>query len=163
MIVAEAAGRDPAAYAALVTLAEQLGAPVIGGINIVVHEFPDRSQALARRRRVCRAGGGGSGAAGRAARAPWYPAHRRPTKGAIVAIHDNPHKTHMVYQNLHADHYLEGDIASALTMLSAALPKGGDAAHAARRDRWHQAHDAYVATRARRTGGGACAARASTR
>ncbi|HEY7990080.1 MAG TPA: thiamine pyrophosphate-dependent enzyme [Stellaceae bacterium] len=147
VIVAEAAGRDSAAYAALVTLAEQLGAPVIGGINMWFTNFPTDHKLWL--------GAGEYGALPEAdlvllvgPRAPWYPAYRRPTKGPIVAIHDNPHKTHMVYQNLHADHYLEGDIASALNMLSAALPKGGDAAHAARRDRWHQAHEAYVATRA---------------
>ena len=54
------------------------------------------------------------------ARAPWYPPRRRPTRGKIVAIHDHPLKEHMVYQNLHADFYLEGDIAESLTLLSAA-------------------------------------------
>jgi len=45
---------------------------------------------------------------------------RRPTSGKIVAIHDHPLKEHMVYQNLHADCYLEGDIAESLTLLIAA-------------------------------------------
>jgi thiamine pyrophosphate-dependent acetolactate synthase large subunit-like protein len=143
VIVAETSGRDPAAYAALVALAEQLAAPVIGGINIAFANFPTDHKlwlgsgeygALAASDLVLLVGG----------RAPWYPAYRRPTAGAIVAIHDNPHKTHMVYQNLHADHYLEGDIATSLALLTASLPKSGDTARGAR---WGKAHTAYLATR----------------
>jgi acetolactate synthase I/II/III large subunit len=143
VIVAENSGRDPAAFAALVTLAEQLAAPVIGGINIAFANFPTdhplwlgsgEYAALAEADLVLLVGG----------RAPWYPAHRRPTAGTIVAIHDNPHKTHMAYQNLHADHYLEGDMATSLSLLAASLPKSGDTARLAR---WHKAHEAYLATR----------------
>jgi acetolactate synthase I/II/III large subunit len=143
VIVAENSGRDPIAYAALVTLAEQLAAPAIGGINIAFANFPTDHKlwlgsgeyaALAESDLVLLVGG----------RAPWYPPHRRPTAGTIVAIHDNPHKTHMVYQNLHADHYLEGDMATSLSLLAASLPKTGDAARLAR---WHHAHEAYLATR----------------
>jgi acetolactate synthase-1/2/3 large subunit len=66
-----------------------------------------------------------------------------------VSIHDTPLKTHMVYQTLHADHYLEGDIATALRLLTAAVrPGAADAAAiAARRRRWTQAHEAYLAQR----------------
>ncbi len=143
VIVAETAGRDPAAFAALVALAEQGIIPVIGGINASFANFPTNHplwlgigeyDAVSESDLVLLVGG----------RAPWYPPHRRPTKGAIVAIHDNPLKTHMVYQNLHADHYLEGDIAASLTLLAAALPKADDAA---RRQRWLRAHQTYLATR----------------
>jgi acetolactate synthase I/II/III large subunit len=148
MIVAETAGRDPAAYAALVALADQFAIPVIGGINMSFTNFPTDHPlwlgageygALADADLVLLVGG----------RAPWYPARIRPTAGTIVAIHDNPHKAHMVYQNLHADHYLEGDIAASLNLLAASVPpnhKDADAI-AARRQRWRRAHDAYLATR----------------
>lgn len=143
VIVAEASGRDPAAFAALVTLAERGAIPVIGGINSWFTNFPSDHNlwlgigeygALAEADLVLLVGG----------RAPWYPPQRRPTEGTIVAIHDNPLKTHMVYQNLHADHYLEGDIAAALDLLAASLPREPDPA---RRQHWQRAHEAYVATR----------------
>ena len=73
---------------------------------------------------------------------------------AIVAIHDNPLKTHMVYQNLHADHYLEGDIAASLSLLAAAVPASSDTA---RRQHWSREHDLYLATR-RAEGSGDCRA-----
>jgi acetolactate synthase-1/2/3 large subunit len=80
-------------------------------------------------------------------RAPWYPARQRPTAGKIVAIADNPLKNHMVYQNLHADLYLEGDIASALELIIAAVKSGKIDAGAidARRRRWTREHETYVA------------------
>ncbi len=143
VIVAEASGRDPAAFMALVALAERGAIPVIGGINSWFANFPTDHPlwlgigeygALAEADLVLLVGG----------RAPWYPPHRRPTAGTIVAIHDNPIKAHMVYQNLHADHYLEGDIATSLNLLTAAMPTAADAA---RRQRWQRAHESYLATR----------------
>jgi thiamine pyrophosphate-dependent acetolactate synthase large subunit-like protein len=146
VIVAETSGRDAAAFAALVALADLLAIPVIGGNNIAFANFPTdhplwlgagEYAALETADLVLLVGG----------RAPWYPAHRRPTAGKIVAIHDNPLKAHMVYQNLHADHYLEGDIATSLKLLAAAAkPSAADAkAVAARRQRWTRAHEAHVA------------------
>ena len=64
-------------------------------------------------------------------RAPWYPAHRRPTAGKIVQVHENPHKGHMIYQNLHADFYLEGDVA----ILARATRQGREGVEARRADR----------------------------
>ena len=80
-------------------------------------------------------------------RAPWYPPRQRPTRGKIVAIHDHPLKEHMIYQNLHADVYLEGAIAEALTLLTAAAKssKLDTAAIEARRQRWTREHQDYVA------------------
>ncbi|TMJ91174.1 MAG: hypothetical protein E6G76_03810 [Alphaproteobacteria bacterium] len=64
-----------------------------------------------------------------------------------MAIHDHPLKEHMVYQNLHADVYLEGDIAEALTLLTAAAKssKLDAVAIEARRQRWTREHQDYVA------------------
>jgi acetolactate synthase-1/2/3 large subunit len=77
------------------------------------------------------------------ARGPFNPPSKRPGVGHIVAISENPLKTHMGYQVLHADHYLEGDIAASLNLLrEAAAPGPGDQAKIeARRARWRHAHN----------------------
>ena len=51
-------------------------------------------------------------------RAPWYPASASPVNGTVVVIDENPIKEFMVYQDLGADHYLEGDIALSLESVS---------------------------------------------
>ena len=59
-------------------------------------------------------------------RAPWYPASASPENGTVVVIDENPIKEFMVYQNLGADHYLEGDVALSLELLDEAVKaKGG--------------------------------------
>src|SRR5260370_17906805 len=80
------------------------------------------------------------------ARGPWYPPRRRPTSGKIVAVHDNPLKEQVVYERLHADYYLEGDIAESPTLLIAATKSAKiDAATvSARRQRWTREHENYV-------------------
>ncbi len=146
VIVTETSGRDPKAFAALVELADLLAIAVINGRGNAYANFPTdhplylgmaRYKALDDADLVLLVGG----------RAPWYPARRRPTNGKIVAIHDNPLKGHMVYQNLHADIYLEGDPAESLTLLVAAMKsaKIDGAAVSARRQRWTREHEAYVA------------------
>lgn len=77
------------------------------------------------------------------ARGPFNPPSKRPGVGDIVVISENPLKTHMGYQVLHADHYLEGDVAASLNMLrEAAKPGAADQANiAARRERWRHAHN----------------------
>ena len=117
VIVTETAGRDPEAFPALVELADLLAIPVINGRASAYANFPTDHPlylGMANYKPVDDADlvllvGG---------RAPWYPARRRPTSGKIVAIHDNPLKGHMVYQNLHADLYLEGGMAESLSCSS---------------------------------------------
>ncbi|HEY6702652.1 MAG TPA: thiamine pyrophosphate-dependent enzyme [Xanthobacteraceae bacterium] len=146
IIVTETAGRDPEAFSALVELADLLAIPVTNGRVNAYTNFPTdhplylglgNYKAVADADLVLLVGG----------RAPWYPARRRPTTGKIVAIHDNPLKGHMVYQNLHADIYLEGGIAEALKLLVAAVKSGKIDAEAvkARRQRVAREHDSYVA------------------
>jgi acetolactate synthase-1/2/3 large subunit len=78
-------------------------------------------------------------------RAPWYPAHRRPTAGKIIAIDENPLKGDMVYQNLHVDLYLEGNTAQTLKLLTAAIgPRDETNAVRERRQRWTREHQNYV-------------------
>ena len=146
IIVTETAGRDPNAFSALVELAELLAIPVIDGRSNAYANFPTdhplylgmgNYQPLDGADLVLLVGG----------RAPWYPPRQRPTGGKIVAIHDNPLKGHMIYQNLHADIYLEGDIAESLKLLIGAVKSGKiDAATlSVQRQRWTREHDNHVA------------------
>jgi acetolactate synthase I/II/III large subunit len=146
IIVTETAGRDPQAFSTLVELADLLAIPVTNGRVNAYANFPTdhplylglgNYKAVADADLVLLVGG----------RAPWYPARRRPTTGKIVAIHDNPLKGHMVYQNLHADLYLEGGIAESLKLLIAAVNAGKIDAEAvkARRQRVAREHDSCVA------------------
>jgi acetolactate synthase I/II/III large subunit len=146
IIVTETAGRDPQAFSTLVELADLLAIPVTNGRVNAYANFPTdhplylglgNYKAVADADLVLLVGG----------RAPWYPARRRPTTGKIVAIHDNPLKGHMVYQNLHADLYLEGGIAESLKLLIAAVKSGKIDAEAvkARRQRVAREHDSCVA------------------
>src|SRR5262249_56249618 len=80
-------------------------------------------------------------------RAPWYPPRRRPTRGKIVAIGDNPHRGDMIYQSLHADIYLEGDAAETIKLLTTAMKSMKVDANAvsARRQRFTREHEDYAA------------------
>jgi thiamine pyrophosphate-dependent acetolactate synthase large subunit-like protein len=146
VIVTETAGRDPKAFTAMVELADLLAIPVINGRVNSYANFPTdhplylgvgNYKPLADSDLVLLVGG----------RAPWYPPHRRPTTGKIVAIHENPLKGHMIYQNLHVDQYLEGDIAESLRLLAEAARAAKPNAKTvdARRKRWAAEHDKYVA------------------
>ena len=79
-------------------------------------------------------------------RASWYPPHQRPTTGEIIAINENPVKTQMIYQNLHVDSYLEGDVATSLRLLAQAAraAKPDDKRISERRQRWTREHDNLV-------------------
>ncbi len=146
VVVAEQSGRDPAAFKALVELADTLAIPVMWGRVANFANFPTDHplylgvasyEHLKDSDLVLLVGG----------RAPWYPPHTKPTKGKIVAINDNQFKGHMIYQSLHADAYLEGDIASALQALTTAARAGKVDAEAvkARRGKWQAEHDKFAA------------------
>ena len=146
VIAVEVAGRDPDAFAALVELAESLALPVVGARSQVTYNsFPQNHPmwqgwadmtVLADADLILLIGG----------RTPWNPPSRRPGTGAIVAIGESPIKQHLAYQVLAADHYLEGDLASALRLLSkAAKPGKADAAKLAeRRAQWTARHEAMA-------------------
>ena len=142
VVVAETSGRDPRAFSALVELTDLLAIPVTNGRSNSYANFPTdhplyigyaNYRAVEDADLVLLVGG----------RAPWYPARQRPTRGKIVAIHDNPLKADMIYQNLHVDFYLEGDIAESLTLLkTAAKPRKSETSHiGARRKRWAREHE----------------------
>jgi len=144
VILTETAGRDPAAFAALVELAELFGIPVGG--RAVFANFPKNHPLHL-----------GSGIQPFlkdadlvllvSCRAPWYPPSKKPTSGTVVAIDENPLKGTMVYQSLQADHYLEGEVAASLRLLVEAAKATGVSAvkHAERRAAWQREHDRIVA------------------
>jgi acetolactate synthase I/II/III large subunit len=146
VVVAEQSGRDPLAFKALVELADLLAIPVMWGRVANFANFPTDHplylgvasyEHLKDADLVLLVGG----------RAPWYPPHTKPTKGKIVSINENQFKNHMIYQQLHADVYLEGDIAAALQALTQAARAGKIDADAVkkRREHWSKQHDSFVA------------------
>jgi len=146
MIVTESGGRDPAAFAALVQLADLLAIPVgIGRANSHAN-FPktnpmwigfDIDKYTKEADFILLVN----------CKAPWYPPSRKPTSGTIVAIDAYPLKHQMVYQTLQADHYLEGNVAASLRLLIDAAKASGVTAqkHADRRQRWKGEHDKVAA------------------
>jgi acetolactate synthase I/II/III large subunit len=146
IIVAEQSGRDPAAFKALVELADLLAIPVTWSRGSNFANFPTNHplylgvanyKYLADADLILLVGG----------RVPWYPPSARPTKGKIVAINDNQFKGHMIYQQLHADAYLEGDIAASLQALAqvARASKVDADTVKKRREKWTHEHEAFVA------------------
>ena len=159
IIVAEQSGRDPAAFKALVELADLLAIPAMWGRVANFANFPTDHplylgvatyEHLKDADLILLVGG----------RAPWYPPHTKPTKGKIVSINENQFKGHMIYQQLHADAYLEGDIAAALQALTKSVRAAKIDAEAVkkRREHWTKQHDAFAAglkaEKAKANGGG---------
>ena len=75
---------------------------------------------------------------------PWYPPHAGPSNGTVVVIDEIPIKGYMTYQNLQADHYLEGNIASSLRLLIKALKAQGPGESSVLQDRrqhWESEHN----------------------
>ena len=146
VVVTEQSGRDPAAFAALVELADLLALPVTWSRGANFTNFPTdhplylgvaNYKYLKDADLVLLVGG----------RVPWYPPHARPTKGKIVALNENQFKNHMIYQQLHADLYLEGEIAASLHMLAEAVGAAKPNADAIgrRRAKWQSEHEAFAA------------------
>ena len=143
VILTDSAGRDPAAFTALVELADLFGIPVGGRAayanfpkNHPLHLSAGIQPFLKDADLVLLV----------ACRAPWYPPSRKPTTGTVVAIDENPLKGMMVYQSLQADHYLEGEVAASLRLLlEAAKAAGiGPARHADRGARWQREHNQMI-------------------
>jgi acetolactate synthase-1/2/3 large subunit len=147
MIIVDLAGRDTAAYAALIDLAETLAVPVIGGPGTSFTNFPNDNplwQGIGSYQHLkdcdlillvdCRT--------------PWYPPSKRPTEGRIVAVSSHPFKAWLAYQNLLADDYLEGNVAGTLAALTTAVAAAcPDAkALATRRAKWAGEHEVNEAS-----------------
>lgn len=120
VILAESAGRDVAGYHALVELAELLAIPVVDAAWADYSNFPADHKLFQ--------GIGQPNFLDEAdlvlllrVRAPWNPPSKRPAKARIVAIDETPFRPDMVYQNLQADDYLEGDCTATLGLLVEAV------------------------------------------
>jgi acetolactate synthase-1/2/3 large subunit len=145
VIITESAGRDPEAFHALVQLCETLAIPVIEPQSAVCANFP-KDHPLHIGPDVAQAADADLVLLV-ACRAPWYPPSASPAPEAEIAVIDEtPQRPHIVYQVLHADRYLEGDVAATLRDLTAAAAGEADAAVVqARRERWTAEHSALRA------------------
>jgi len=121
VIVTETAGREPGGLPALVDFAEAWHIPVVEPSSAVCVNFP-RNHAL-------HAGGDLEPFMDSAdliilvnCRAPFYPPSRRPSRARIVVIDEVPHRPHIAYQVLQADHYLEGGVPATLRELACLAP-----------------------------------------
>ena len=143
VISVENLGPNREAFDALVELAELMAIPVVEGQGAFFGNFP-KSNSLYLGQSIEPLLADLDLALLVESRAPWYPPSNIPKDARIISISANPLKEHMVYQTMHATDYLDGDPATTLRMLSAALrtlaPDGK--AIETRRARWHQAHDA---------------------
>jgi acetolactate synthase-1/2/3 large subunit len=146
VVVTETAGRDPLAFDALVALCDALALPVMNARSSYFANFP-HDHAMWQGYNDLRPCEDSDLILVVNARTPFNPPSRRPGRGAIVYIGEYPHKHHLAYQVLHADRYLEGDCAAALTaLLDAARPRAEEAEKIAqRRARWSAAHEALIA------------------
>ena len=145
VICVENAGPDQNAFDALVELAELMAIPVFEGQGAFFGNFP-KSHELYLGGRIEPYYGEIDLALLVESRAPWYPPSNIPKGAEIIAISDNPLKGHMVYQAMHAEHYLEGEVASTLKLVSAAVHKLGvdNAMISERRARWAAEHENWL-------------------
>jgi acetolactate synthase I/II/III large subunit len=145
VISVENAGPDREAFDALVELADLMAIPVVEGAGAFFANFP-KSHDLYLGTNINELLNEIDVALLIESRAPWYPPSNAPKNArknaAIVAVSENPLKTHMVYQTMEAGHYLEGNVALTLRQLTQALRKLDRDADmlAQRRVRWQAAH-----------------------
>jgi acetolactate synthase-1/2/3 large subunit len=148
VLAVETAGRDPEAFAALVELAELLALPVVEPQSAVSSCFP-RGNPL-------HAGGELGPLAADAdlvvllgCRSPWYPPSAKPGNATVLVIDEVPHRPHMAYQVLTADHYVGGAMAPTLRAIIARLHEWGvrEEVVEARRSRLAAAHAKTEAAR----------------
>ena len=119
LIITDSAGHEPEGFANLVRLAELFAIPVVESAA-VYSNFPkghplhlgfEPRPYLKDADLVILAG----------CRSPWYPPNAGPEKAKVIAMGETPIKKEMVYQNLLADGYVEGDLTVALGLLAAEL------------------------------------------
>ncbi len=145
MILTESAGRDPQAFRALVELAELFAIPVIEPQSAVCANFP-KDHELHVGNEVRHAAGADLVLLVNC-RSPWYPPSDDLAPDAhVVVIDEVPQRPHIVYQVLHADTYLEGDVASTLRELTELSRRRIDTSVVAERQlRWSEVHDRIAA------------------
>lgn len=143
VIAVESAGRDPEAFAALVELAELLAIGVIEPQSAVCANFP-RSHPLHQGGELAPLAAEADLVVLIGCRAPWYPPSAKPGTATVLVIDEAPHRPHIAYQVLTADHYVGGDIALALRAITERLRAAGASRGAAqaRRQQLENAHAA---------------------
>jgi acetolactate synthase-1/2/3 large subunit len=148
VLAVESAGRDPAAFAALVGLAELLAIPVVEPQSAVCVNFP-RSHPLHQGGDLAALAADADLVVLAGCRAPWYPPSAKPGSATVLVIDEVPHRPHMAYQVLTADCYVGGTAAAALQAIAARVRQDGFEAAAvqARRERLERAHAAADAAR----------------
>jgi acetolactate synthase-1/2/3 large subunit len=148
VLAVESAGRDAESFAALSELAGLLAIPVVEPQSAVCVNFPRDS--------FLHAGGNLAPLAQDAdlvillgCRAPWYPPSVKAGMAAVLVIDETPHRPHLAYQVLTADHYVTGAIAPTLRAITAAVREAGLDASVAedRRARLFDSHTAATAVR----------------
>jgi acetolactate synthase I/II/III large subunit len=149
VLAVETAGRDPAAFEALVELAELLALPVVEPQSAVSSSFPRSHRSHA---------GGDLGPLAADAdlvvllgcRSPWYPPSAKPGDATVLVIDEVPHRPNLAYQVLTADHYVGGAMAPTLRAIIARLHEWGidEEAVEARREALVAAHATSEAARA---------------
>ena len=142
LIITDSAGREVAGFNNLVALAELFAIPVVESAALYAN-FPkshplylggQSERYLNDADLVILAG----------SRAPWYPPQAGPQHATVVAMGETTIKEYMVYQNLFADRYVEGDLTLCLGLLADALRPEAEkqqAEIAARRERISEEHD----------------------
>ena len=120
VVVAETLGASERGFAALARLAERMAIAVFDGASSASANF-DKTSDLYQGMSPNRFSDDVDLVLAVRTRAPWYPTRNRPPTAAVVSIDENPHRPHMVFQNLSADRYLEGDAARTLEQLLGAL------------------------------------------
>jgi acetolactate synthase-1/2/3 large subunit len=147
-LTTETAGRDPEAFGALVALAERLALPVIESRGSVCMNFP-KDHPLYQGFNIGPFMKESDLALVVSSRAPWYPPGNRPLKAKVISVDEDPLRSYMVYQNLQADMYLEGDLAATLRALDAAVQALGvdKSKIEARRAKYAAAHEKAVVQR----------------
>jgi acetolactate synthase-1/2/3 large subunit len=124
VLAVESAGRDAESFAALVELAELLAIPVVEPQSAVCANFPRTSPLHA---------GGELGPLAKDAdlvillgcRSPWYPPSAKAGTATVLAIDEVPHRPHMAYQVLTADHYVTGATAATLRAITGVVRAKG--------------------------------------
>jgi acetolactate synthase-1/2/3 large subunit len=142
LIITDSAGREIQGFNNLVALAELFAIPVVESAALYAN-FPkghplylggQPERYLQQSDLVILAG----------SRAPWYPPQAGPQNATVVSMGETTVKEYMVYQNLFADRYVEGDLAIGLGLLIEALQPavaGQRDEIEARRQRWADEHE----------------------
>ena len=146
VISVENVGPEQEGFDALIELAELMAIPVVEGQGAFFGNFP-KSHDLYLGQQIEPLLDEMDLALLIESRAPWYPPSNVPQDTRIVSIGSNPLKENMVYQTMHAEDYLEGDTATTLRLLSAALRALSPDTKTIdlRRAKWRHAHEKWTA------------------